>query len=118
MNNIISDKELGDIAISVQKSMRHIRSFGWRTLLCKNLYSNIENAHMAQLFVQRCCFKAVSDGKGFENQPLPSSNEYHAMWHLQTGLQNLMKEGIVVVTNGQDIKRYSVEELIPGCFTL
>lgn len=129
MNNMISDKELCDIAISVQKQAYapYSKFRVGAALLCKDgsIYTgcNIENAsYGATICAERCAVsKAVSDGKRdfLKIAITSSSNEYTMPCGIcRQVLYEFMKEGIVVVTNGQDIKRYSVEELIPGCFTL
>lgn len=129
MNNMISDKELCNIAISVQKQAYapYSKFRVGAALLCKDgsIYTgcNIENAsYGATICAERCAIsKAVSEGKKeFLKIAITSSNNEYTMpcGICRQVLYEFMKEGIVVVTNGQDIKRYSVNELIPGCFTL
>lgn len=124
-----SDKELCQIARQAQiNAYAPYSNFKvGAALLCEDgtIYTgcNIENAsYGATLCAERCAIsKAVSEGKRkFLKIAITSSSGDFTMpcGICRQVLFEFMRDGIVLVENGQEIKSYSVTELIPGCFTL
>ena len=84
---------------------------------------NIENSsYGATICAERCAiFKAVSDGnKKIESVAIVSSSGGYTMpcGICRQVMAEFMPKGSVIVTDGTTIKKYSVEELLPGNFTL
>ena len=129
MSNIISDKELCDIAIDIQKNAYAPYS-DFRVgaaLLCEDgsVFTgvNIENAsYGATVCAERCAiFKAVSEGKkGMLKIAITSSSGDFTMpcGMCRQVMSEFMPDGEVIVTNGKEIKNYKVSELIPSSFVL
>ena len=83
---------------------------------------NIENAsYGATVCAERCAmFKAVSEGKqNLEKIAIVSSSGDFTMpcGICRQAMLELMKDGTVIVTNGDEIKEYTVEELLPAGFS-
>jgi cytidine deaminase len=129
MNNIVSDKELCDIAIDIQKNAYAPYS-DFRVgaaLLCSDgtVYTgvNIENAsYGATVCAERCAiFKAVSEGrKDLVKLAITSSSGDFTMpcGMCRQVMTEFMPDGEVIVTNGKEIKNYKVSELMPFGFVL
>lgn len=129
MGKHITDKELCNIAMKARESAYAPYS-GFRVgaaLLCDDgtvfTGCNIENASFgATICAERCAVsKAISEGyKGFTKIAVMGS---HGDFTMPCGicrqvLYEFMKEGTLIVANGEEIKEYKISDLIPGCFTL
>jgi len=128
MEKMISDKELCEIAVNIQKNAYapYSEFRVGAALLCKDgsVYTgvNIENASFgATICAERCAiFKAVSDGKkDFVKIAITSSSNDFTMpcGMCRQVMSEFMEDGAVIVTNGKEIKSFKVSELLPGSFS-
>ncbi|MBE5957868.1 MAG: cytidine deaminase [Lachnospiraceae bacterium] len=124
----MSDKELCEIAVNIQKNAYapYSEFRVGAALLCKDgsVYTgvNIENASFgATICAERCAiFKAVSDGKkDFVKIAITSSSNDFTMpcGMCRQVMSEFMEDGAVIVTNGKEIKSFKVSELLPGSFS-